>query len=169
MNYTMEQIDEVRKRAKVGYELAKEGLDHSGGDVLEALIYLENLPKQKQCPMNDTMDKLKGLIDEGFISQIQIKKNGSVLFDIPVVAGVAMMTFWTLPFAAAIFTAVAMECDIRVVKRDGAQSVVTEVTGEKLSELVGTLKAEFGRLKDKVEEKIEDAKDKKAECSCEEE
>ncbi len=151
MNYTMNEVDEVRKRTKVSYEQAKEALDHSEGDVLGAVIYLEGRKESKTCPLNDTMDKLKALIDEGFISQIQVRKNGSVLFDIPVVAGAFMLTFWTLPFSAALLAAIASECDVRIVRRDGAESNISEVTVEKLSELVANLKAEFVKWKEKFD------------------
>ncbi len=152
MNYTMNEVDEVRKRTKVSYEQAKEALDHSEGDVLGAVIYLEGRKESKTCPLNDTMDKLKALIDEGFISQIQVRKNGSVLFDIPVVAGAFMLTFWTLPFSAALLAAIASECDVRIVRRDGAESNISEVTVEKLSELVANLKAEFVKWKEKFDD-----------------
>ena len=38
---TLEQVDKLRERANVSFEDAKEALDQSNGDLLDALIYLE--------------------------------------------------------------------------------------------------------------------------------
>jgi len=38
---TLEQVDRLRERANVSFEDAKEALDQSGGDLLDALIWLE--------------------------------------------------------------------------------------------------------------------------------
>ena len=45
---TIEQIDELRKRVDVSYEDAKEALEQSNGNILEAIIYLEKSGKIKQ-------------------------------------------------------------------------------------------------------------------------
>ncbi len=149
MNYTMEAVDEVRKRAKVSYELAKEALDLYDGDVLNAIIYLERQNKQNESAVKSSISKLKEVINEGFISQIQVIKNGQVVFDIPVVAGIAMLMLWTGPFAAALLFAVATKCNLRIIKRDGAEFNVTEVTVEKLSDLISKIKEEYSKFKNK--------------------
>ncbi len=41
MNITIEMMDELRKRIDVDYKQAKEALTLSGGDMVEALVYLE--------------------------------------------------------------------------------------------------------------------------------
>lgn len=140
MNYSMDAIDQVRKRAKVGYEAAKEALDFCDGDVLDAIIYLEKRGDLDQNIIRGMAERLKEIVNEGFISQIQVIKNGQKLFDIPVVAGVAMMALWTIPFTAVLITAIASKCDIRIVKRDGAVFSVTDVTAEKFSSLLQSLK-----------------------------
>jgi hypothetical protein len=45
---TIEQIDELRGRVEVSYEDAKEALEQSNGDILEAIIYLEKNGKIKE-------------------------------------------------------------------------------------------------------------------------
>ncbi|MDR1206682.1 MAG: ubiquitin [Peptococcaceae bacterium] len=42
---TLEMVDKLKDRAQVSYEEAKEALDASGDDLLEALIYLEKQGK----------------------------------------------------------------------------------------------------------------------------
>ena len=44
---TMEQIDIVKTRANVGYKEAKEILEKFDGDVVEAILYLEEQSKIK--------------------------------------------------------------------------------------------------------------------------
>lgn len=149
MKYTMEAVDEVRKRAKVGYEAAKEALELSDGNVLDAVIYLEKKGSVDKGLVKNLVEKFKELVNEGFISQIQVFKNGQKIFDIPVVAGVAMIAIWTVPFTAALIFAIASKCDIRIVKRDGASIHISEVTAEKLSGLFHTLKDEISGVKDK--------------------
>lgn len=44
---TLEQVEKLRERANVSYDEAKVALDATGGDLLEALIYLEKQGKVK--------------------------------------------------------------------------------------------------------------------------
>ncbi len=44
---TLEQVEKLREKANVTFEEAKEALDASGGDLLDALIYLEKKGKVK--------------------------------------------------------------------------------------------------------------------------
>ena len=45
---TFENVEKLRERANVTYEEAKQALDACGGDLLDAMIYLEN--RGKACP-----------------------------------------------------------------------------------------------------------------------
>ena len=45
---TFENVEKLRERANVTYEEAKQALDACGGDLLDAIIYLEN--RGKACP-----------------------------------------------------------------------------------------------------------------------
>lgn len=47
MPYSLNEVDEVRRRRNVSYEEAKEALDNSEGNVLSALLYLENKHKPR--------------------------------------------------------------------------------------------------------------------------
>lgn len=150
MNVSMDSVDEVRKRAKVSYEEAKRALELNDGDVLDAIIYLEQQGSVDQGFVKSAVEKIKEMVGNGFISQIKITKNGQVLFDLPVVAGVAMMALWTGPFAVALVIALAAKCDIKIVKRDGAELQLSNVTGEKLSAFLKKLKADFEVYKQKL-------------------
>ncbi|WP_369702635.1 UBA domain-containing protein [Clostridium moutaii] len=47
MTISIEQIDSLRKRANVNYKKAKEELEKCNGDLVEALLYLEEQNKIK--------------------------------------------------------------------------------------------------------------------------
>lgn len=47
MTITLEQVDKLRERADVSFEEAKAALEQSGGDLLDALIWLERQGKTK--------------------------------------------------------------------------------------------------------------------------
>lgn len=42
MKVTVEMIEELQKRKNISYAVAKEALENSNGDLLEALIYIED-------------------------------------------------------------------------------------------------------------------------------
>ena len=41
MEITLEQVERLREKASVSYGQAKQALEYSGGNLLDALIYLE--------------------------------------------------------------------------------------------------------------------------------
>lgn len=169
MSHPLEAIDEVRKRTKCSYEEAKDALDLYQGDVLNAIIYLEREEKVDKGAVKKVANKVKSLIDEGFISQIQIVKNDEVIFDFPVPVGVVLLVFWTGAFATALLVAIALKYDVKIVKRDGSTFCVTEVTAEKLSQMFDTIKSEAGKIKSKIEDKKEcdsDCKDDDEDDKC---
>ena len=43
----LEKVEKLRERANVSYEEAKEALDKSNGDLLDAMVYLEKQGKVK--------------------------------------------------------------------------------------------------------------------------
>ena len=73
---SLENVDQVIERTGVSYSKAKEALQYSNGDVLEAIIYLENQESDK----NDGFEKAGETIDE-FKSWLKelIKKGGKLI------------------------------------------------------------------------------------------
>lgn len=94
----LEKIDMIRERLNVSYSRANEALEDNDGDVVSAIIMLEdemknskkNFEKENINVMgNELMEKLKELIHEGNIKKITIKnEKGESLLEIPVTAGV---------------------------------------------------------------------------------
>ena len=128
---TLEKIDMIRDRTGVSYREAKEALERSNGNVLEALIEIDEKKDTKwteefSVRSSDVIDRVKGLIHEGNVNKISVKHEGRTLVEIPVAFGAigAMM----LPHFAVLGVMVAMfkRCTIEVVRNDGS-TVKTEV------------------------------------------
>lgn len=84
MGIRLEQIDELRQRANVSYEEAKEALEKNNGSMVEALIYLEKENKTKsklsEKPFCEKIKKgFKKLSEYKFIT----KKNEAKVIDLP--------------------------------------------------------------------------------------
>ena len=86
MEITLEKVDQVRERTGVSYAKAKETLEHTKGDVLDAIILLEdemkneNSSNDKMAGNNttETIEEfkvwLKELINKGNISRIRVSR-----------------------------------------------------------------------------------------------
>ncbi len=86
------KIDLIRERMNVSYEAAKQALETSNWDVIEALVKLEQGSKNSREEFfvkgNELVDKVKELIKKGNVAKIRVKQEEKVLIEIPVTAGV---------------------------------------------------------------------------------
>jgi len=88
---TLYKIDEIRKRTRVTYEKAKEALDEASGDVVEALVKLEQTSAKReiiQVRGPDLIRSISEIIRRGNASRIIVKRGDYVVADIPVTIGV---------------------------------------------------------------------------------
>ena len=82
---TVEQIDAVRKRANVGYKEAKEVLERFDGDIVSALLYLEEEDKTVSDFKKETdkyYRKGKSLVKKLNTTRLKIRKNERIALDI---------------------------------------------------------------------------------------
>lgn len=97
MNITLEMIDELRQRARVSYEEAKEALENCNGDMVEALVYLERKNKVRQNNYNEAgynfVSTIKGLIRKGQETKFLMTKEGKVVIDVPLNAVILTTVF----------------------------------------------------------------------------
>ena len=94
----LEKIDLIRNRLNVSYNEANEALEKCDGDVVSALIKLEEEKKDLNKDFekeeinvmgNELIDKIKNIIREGNVKKITIKnEEGESVLEIPVTAGV---------------------------------------------------------------------------------
>lgn len=128
MSVTLEKVDEVRNRTGASYSEAKEALEFTGGDVLEAIVYIEQMrqePPKKDSFKDDLSDRggeiidmLKDLVKKGQVTRVLLQKDGKTVLDIPIVAGAVGALIFTGATAVGILAALATGCDLLIVKEN---------------------------------------------------
>ncbi len=124
------KIDELRKRLDVTYKEAKEALEKTGGNVLEALVLLEEakagLAARLQKKSEGLPSCLKSLAEKGTSTRILVKKGEKTLFEFPATAGVlglvGMLVSAELAVLGAVGTVTALlnKCTLEVVPKEAA-------------------------------------------------
>lgn len=160
MEITLEAVDAVRDRTGVSYKSAKEALEFCGGDVVEAIVYLEeknntNWGDNISDSSNEVMEKIKELIKKGNVTKIQVKKDKEIVMNIPIAAG-AIGAFLAPPVAIlGLATAVASKCSIEIVKDDGEIIDINEMTKESMD----NVKDKIDEYKEKFDKKDDNDED----------
>lgn len=112
-------VEKLREKANISYEQAKEALEKSNWDLLEALVYLENKgvplgrPKReqqaemRQARRSDTARTfsrvgrtIAAIIEKGNRFTVTVKRDGRHVFGIPLTAFVLLLVFmfwWVVP------------------------------------------------------------------------
>jgi len=87
----LEKIDVIRTRLGVSYKEAKAALDAAGGDVVQALIDLEEKKRDTgesfHVKGNDILGQIKGLFNKGQGYRIKIKQGERTVTEIPASLG----------------------------------------------------------------------------------
>lgn len=91
MTSELEKIDLIRARLGVGYKEAKEALDEAGGDVVQALVNLEergrNLGERLQSRGQEMLGQFKGLLQKGQEYRIKVKQGDKTVLEFPASVG----------------------------------------------------------------------------------
>lgn len=172
---TLEKVDMVKDRMYVTYAEAKEALEKNDGDVLDAIVYLEQKIKAESVDNNESAEEeretcetvddfkvwLKDLINKGNVNRIKIKKDDKVLIDIPVNAGIAAgVIAAVIPqlLVIGVITAVATKLTIEITKDDGTVEVVNKVVkdvaedvSKKTKDILNSVKKKAGIVKSTME------------------
>ncbi|GAU77988.1 DUF4342 domain-containing protein [Fusibacter sp. 3D3] len=120
MSVSLEKIDMLMERANISYKEAKEALEKFDGDMVEALIHLEDAHKtgpknsngnrdlrqeyrhhRQQChqrPQNDFFEDMKKFFDKMHKTSFVIGKKGKKVLDIPLTVA-AIIILLTLPIS----------------------------------------------------------------------
>ncbi len=174
MEIKLEDVDKVIERTGVSYKEAKEALEMSDGDIVDAIIYLqENLKNNKleKEEKGQTIEEfklwLKELINKGNVARIKIKKDEQVLVDVPVNAGIAATVIGlVMPplLAFGVIAAVATKVTIEITKTDGSIEVVNKYVSKAADGVVNKASNMAEEIKNKfsgVNVNKKDKKDKK--------
>mgnify|MGYP001002062686 CR=1 FL=1 len=131
----LEKVDLIKDRTGVSYKEAKEALDANDGDVVKALVYLEDNKKSWTESMNvagsDLIDKVKEIVKMGNVTKIRIKKDDKVIMDIPVTAGAISTVL--LPQLTLVGAAVALvaNCTIEIERPNSGTVTLIEEKEDK--------------------------------------
>lgn len=170
---TLEMVDEVINRTGVEYKTAKEALELYEGDVLEAIIYLENLQKsgagkgksEFSAKTNEIVDLLKDLVNKGIVTKILVEHKDKIIMDIPVLAGGLAAFIFAPATLTAIVAAVATGCVLKVVKEDGTIMNLNEMTQDAFKSVVETTEQTINSFKGKAQNVKEDFEEKVKEAT----
>lgn len=87
----LEKIDLIRSRAGVGYREAREALEAAGGDVVQALINIEergnNFSEKMQSRGQEIFGQVKGIFEKGRETKIRVKQGDRTVLELPASLG----------------------------------------------------------------------------------
>lgn len=174
MEISLEKVDQVKERTGSTYKEAKEALEICDGDVLEAIIYIEgqNENSNMKNPEDNAYQEnnsetiedfkvwLKETIKKGNVSRIKVKKDETILVDVPVNAGIAATVIAVIipPILAfGVIAAVATKLTIEITKVDGSVEVVNKYVAKAANEVKGKASVFADQIKTKIKEVKEEA------------
>lgn len=131
MEITLEKIELVKDRTGVSYREAKEALEKKSGNVVDAIIYIEDSVNgidfnNSYAESKDVISKLKEIVAKGNATKILVKKDDNVVLNIPVNAGIIGSVVAPWGMIAGLVAAFGFRCSIEVVKNDGKSINITD-------------------------------------------
>ncbi len=139
MEITLEKIDQIVERTGVSYEVAKEALTSTNGDVVDALIYLEKKNKNVFQGINEKsaemMESLKEVLKKGNVTRVIVEKDGDVLLNLPVTVGAIGLVLGPVATIIGVSAAVVSKYKIKIVKDDGETLDLNEMTEGTFNEI----------------------------------
>lgn len=137
----LEKIDLIRDRLGVGYKEAKEALDAAGGDVVRALVLLEDkenrFSEKIQGRSQEFMGQIKGILHKGQDTRIKVKQGDRTVFEFPApvgalgVLGVLASSQLALLGALGTMTAMAKNYTLEIERpEDKGEQQKENVAGE---------------------------------------
>lgn len=123
------KIDQIRERVDVSYRQAQEALEATNGDLVSALIYLEEntfkIEDEIKDEGNKILEQIKDILKKGNVNKIRIVKGDEVIVEFPANVGALGVGFGllypTLGILGVIGTAVGLanKYSIQIERPDG--------------------------------------------------
>lgn len=156
MDISLEKIDIIRDRTGVSYKEAKDALEAASGDVVDALISIEDAGSKKWAETvtesisvkgTEAMDKLKAILNAGNVSRIKVKKDDYIILDIPVTAGA--IGALAIPIFTAVGASVALltKCTIEVERPDKEVMIINDMITNTADDIASKIKNVAGDIK----------------------
>ncbi|EJO5347194.1 DUF4342 domain-containing protein [Clostridium botulinum] len=162
MEITLEKIDIIRERTGATYTEAKEALEACDGNVVDALVYMENKVKGEKDELYTTKDDLvkwiKENIKKGNVTRIKVKKEDKIIVDIPVNAGLAataVALIWPPILLAAVAAALVTKVTIEITKEDGSVEVVNKIIKNTANDIKEKVNYTTSDIKEKFSNKFD--------------
>ncbi|MEE0741648.1 MAG: DUF4342 domain-containing protein [Emergencia sp.] len=165
MEITLEKIELVKDRTGVTYKEAKEALEAADGNVVDAIIAIEetiDLKSSKKIGAQGEalVARMKETVKKGNVSKLLVTKDGDTILNIPLTVGVLGTVVAPWGMIAGIVAAFGFKCKIEFIKDDGS---VIDLT-EKAEDLYEDAKEKGGDIYEDIKEKApgvyEDLKEK---------
>lgn len=172
---TLEKIDQVLERVpNASYKEAKEALLVTDGDILDAIIYLEQNNKatkvktKAKAKMENALGKdaeeiktqLKEMLKRSNVIRIVVEKDDKTIMNIPLTVGVVGVALGPLVTLVGLSAAVIGKFNIKVENEEDKTVVdLGELTEEKLNILKNMLTSTAKDVTDVVKDNKKDAKD----------
>lgn len=165
MEITLEKIELVKDRTGVTYKEAKEALETAQGNVVDAIIAIEETidskPSKKLGEQKEALiAKMKETVKKGNISKILVTRDGDTLINIPLTVGVLGTVVAPWGMIAGIVAAFGFKCKIEFVKEDGSVIDITEKAGDFYEEAKEKGTDLYEDIKEKAPGVYEDLKEK---------
>lgn len=154
MEITLEKIELVKDKTGVGYKEAKEALEKTDGNVVDAIIFIEeNIDEAGKSKMGAQsvamMDAIKETIRKGNVSKITLKKDGDVILNLPVSIGVIGTVLFPWAAIGATIAAFGTKCNIELVKDNGEIVNISAKASETFDTVVTKGSVIVDEMKDK--------------------
>lgn len=166
MDISLEKIEMVKDRTGVSYKEAKEALEHAKGNVVDAIIYIEeNIDSKNKFNFeeNEIVEKLKQFVKKGNVSKIVFKKNDETILNIPVNAGIIGVALSPLLTIGGTLAALISKCKIEIVKDDGEIVDFSEIANDRFDNLKTKADDVFDEVKTKTGDAFQSVKTKVSE------
>jgi len=125
----LDKVDLIRQRLGVSYREAKDALEQAHGDVVQALVFLEDrqfhLDEKVETEGLKLWAQIKNFIKKGNVNRIRLKKDNRILAEIPVnvgalgVVGVVAVPPLAILGVAGTLAALATNCTLEIERNDG--------------------------------------------------
>lgn len=118
MSITLDKIDLLRERTGVSYAEAKRVLEEADGDVVDALVLLEerNLggwQEELTVRGSELVDRVRRLVREASVTSVKVLRNGEVILEIPATVGI--LSTVVMPSLTVIGTIAAMMSEVSII------------------------------------------------------
>lgn len=169
MEITLEKIELVKDRTGVTYKEAKEALEGADGNVVDAIIAIEETIDQKSSKKigaqgEALISKMKEVVKKGNISKILVTRDGDTIINIPLTVGVLGTVVAPWGMIAGVVAAFGFKCKIEFVKDDGSIIDITEKAGDIYEEAKEKGSDIYEDIKEKAPGVYEDLKEKSGEA-----